>query len=786
MSLFKRTAAEVDELETAYVALTASAEPIQNRKNALTSVQTKLAALQPAVQKFVIKADQGEKDPNKRVYGPSMVDKIRQLGTKLSSLSESIESTAATVDIQFAAYEKELEIMNEKKRAEEQRLRLEQEKILEQQRIKEEQHAKLLQEQREKEEKLRMEKEKAEKEAALKCAQEEAHLKQQQLIEQEKEQAERKQREQQLLLEKKAVEDAKRKLEEAQRAEAASKGISLTIKTTRGKSLPLHNVPPKCPVPELKQLIEKAHGVPQATQRLIFQARLLSDAKTIDMFNVKDGCAIHMVENARAATNTSSAATPSTPKPIVPLGTVCHLTNGRQQFREILENCANHRLVVVDWSAPWCGPCRMIAPVFERLASRFSDVTFVKVDTEATAANVELASQSGISAYPTFQYYINSRCVHSFSGANATNIETGIRTYRTQVAPSGTATSGSGSQSTSRPSLPGQLTQNVLRALTTLKRNCSQQDFIVAVRTLLTFVRNVVSHPGEGKYRKVRTANSTFQTRLASKPGGTDAMLAFGFQRVQENGDSFLVLSEQASANPELSTINTQLEQALSAAGDTPAPQTSQPRTTATPPATGSTNNMGFNPLAGMMGGGVPPGLGNMMGDEATQSVITQMLADPNFMQIAQEITADPSAMQRLAEAHQAMTNGDFSAMQRLQNDPALMRLQAAMTSNPTVMNEAMRQLATGMGNAYGGGQMPPMPPFQNTGTQGLNAGMQPAQNQTPSNPPPPPYPGAPTTAEEEDRLLQEAIRLSMQDANADSNQQSEEKNGDQDPSKQT
>eukprot|EP00178_Gracilaria_changii_P011440 TRINITY_DN325_c0_g1_i1.p1 TRINITY_DN325_c0_g1~~TRINITY_DN325_c0_g1_i1.p1 ORF type:complete len:787 (+),score=161.72 TRINITY_DN325_c0_g1_i1:72-2432(+) len=786
MSLFKRTAAQVEELEAAHTALADSTQPVQKRKNELTSIQTKLAELQPAVQKFVVKADQGEKDPNKRVYGPSMVVKIRELSAKLAALSENVTCTAATVDVQFSEYEKELEVQREKQRAEEELLRKEEQKRIEQQRIEDERQAKILEEQRRKEEQMRIEKEKAEREAASKRAQQEAEHEEQQRKAREKEEAEQKEREKQQLREKQAAEETKREEQQRKQAEEASKGISLTVKTTRGKSMPLHNVPPTCHVHELKELIEKAHGVPKIAQRLIFQGRLLSDAKTIDMFNVKDGCAIHLVENSRASATTSASAvaTPAVPKPIVPPGTVCHLANGKQQFDSILQNCANHRLVVVDWSAPWCGPCRMIAPAFERLATRFSDVTFVKVDTEATPANAELASLSGISAYPTFHYYINSRCVHSFSGANATNIESGVRTYRTQVSPSTTASASTGSRSSAGPSPPGQLTRNVFRALTTLKQNCSQQDFIVAVRTLLTFVRNVVNNPGQGKYRKVRTGNSTFQTRLASKPGGTDAMLAFGFQSVQENGEPFLILSEEAAANPELSTINTQLEQALAAAGGAaaPTPPSSQPRTAPAPsPGTGSANNMGFNPLAGMMGGGVPPGLANMMGDEATQSLVTQMLADPNFMQIAQEITADPAAMQRLAEAHSAMTNGDFAAMQRLQNDPALMRLQAAMASNPTVMNEAMRQLATGMGNAFPGAHMPPMP---GAGTPGFNAPPQPNQAQTPSNPPPPAYPGAPTTAEEEERLLQEAIRLSMQDAGTDSNQKSEEKNEEPDPSK--
>lgn len=783
MSLFKRTVGDVDDLQASVSALSSSTEPIHARKQSLADVQTRLSQLQPVVDKFVFKADQGEKDPNKRTYGPSMVDKIRQLSANISGLVVQIDDLAANIDAQYAECEKQLALQREKQREEEERLKREQQLRMEQERLEQEQRAKALEEQRKKEEQLRLQKEQQEKQAALLRAQEEAKRQQLQRMLKEKEHAEQKANEQKLLREKQAAEEAKRLEEQKQPQAEAAKGISLTIKTAKGKSLPLTNVPPSCHVHELKALIESAHAIPKLAQRLIFNGRLLPDPKTIDALNITDRCAVHLVENTRAVAAASSSKTPAAPKPIVPPGTVCHVTNGGHQLNAVLQNCAKHRLVVVDWSAPWCGPCRMIAPVFERLASRFSDVTFVKVDTEASSENRQLTSESGIAGYPTFHFYINSKCVHSFSGANATLIENSVRKYRTQVSPSTSvpaSSSAGASRSSVGPSPPGALTRNVLTALTTLKRHCTQQEFIVAVRTLLTFVRNVVNHPGEAKYCKVRTANQTFQTRLASKPGGSDAMRAFGFEQVNENGERFLVLPELAAANPELSTINTQLEQALAAAGGASEPQPSQTRATPNPPA-GATTNRGFNPPAGLMDQ-IPPEMANAMGDSATQGLVNQMLADPNFMQTTQEIMADPTAMQRLAEAHRAMTTGDIGTLQRLQNDPSLMRLQNAMASNPAVMNEARRHLDTGLANMFSGMANPPMP---GTGTPGQNAGAQPGPNQTPSNPPPPSYPGAPTTAEEEERLLQEAIRLSMQDANNDSNQQSQDQSKEQDSSKE-
>ncbi|XP_011704529.1 PREDICTED: thioredoxin-2 [Wasmannia auropunctata] len=88
---------------------------------------------------------------------------------------------------------------------------------------------------------------------------------------------------------------------------------------------------------------------------------------------------------------------------------------------------AGNKLVVIDFFAVWCGPCKMIGPMIEELSKEMQDVVFLKVDVDECE---DIAAEYEISSMPTFVFIKECEVLETFSGANYEKLKNTIQKHK--------------------------------------------------------------------------------------------------------------------------------------------------------------------------------------------------------------------------------------------------------------------------------------------------------------------------------------------------------------------
>ncbi|KAJ3259880.1 hypothetical protein HDU77_001600 [Chytriomyces hyalinus] len=97
------------------------------------------------------------------------------------------------------------------------------------------------------------------------------------------------------------------------------------------------------------------------------------------------------------------------------------------QFNETIATAAPTQLVVADFTATWCGPCKAIKPLYAELAAKYKHVTFVTVDIDQLK---ETAAKNSIQSVPTFHFYKGGELVANMKGADPRQLQTLVEQHQ--------------------------------------------------------------------------------------------------------------------------------------------------------------------------------------------------------------------------------------------------------------------------------------------------------------------------------------------------------------------
>ncbi|KAL2117766.1 hypothetical protein VTJ04DRAFT_7426 [Mycothermus thermophilus] len=178
------------------------------------------------------------------------------------------------------------------------------------------------------------------------------------------------------------------------------------------------------------------------------------------------------------------------------------------EWRQIV---GSHSVVVVDFYADWCGPCKMIAPTFESLATKYSKpgkIAFCKVNVDSQR---EIASQYGVRAMPTFIVLRSGTVIDTIQGANPPALTAAVDKAVKLAGPGGgSAFSGTGHRLGGTP---------VSRPSASVGRSSGSWDLASLWQAIVTFFGlYLYSLFSLDPYKAAE--NSPFNVKNAPAPGG--------------------------------------------------------------------------------------------------------------------------------------------------------------------------------------------------------------------------------------------------------------------------
>jgi len=106
-------------------------------------------------------------------------------------------------------------------------------------------------------------------------------------------------------------------------------------------------------------------------------------------------------------------------------GSVIHV-HSKKEFDSLLASASKKQLVVVDFFATWCGPCKQIAPKYQAMAAAIPHAKFVKVDVDECK---DLQSQFGVSSMPTFKLLKGGKEVDELKGADENTLREKVQSH---------------------------------------------------------------------------------------------------------------------------------------------------------------------------------------------------------------------------------------------------------------------------------------------------------------------------------------------------------------------